>query len=124
MVKLDEYLNQLQEEPVTAAVMLGLSAANIMLGATRVYKAHFTKSARMCKDLGPRERAMCMTKAKMLAKNIQLQTIKGKMGKCLKTKDAQKCKEKLSGKIQKISVEIKFLADRFEEAKKQKFVSK
>ena len=124
MTKLDEYLNNLQEEPVTAAVMLGLSAANIILGATRVYKAHFTKAARMCKDLGPREKSMCMTRAKMLAKNVQLQTMKGKMSECVKTKDAQQCKEKLSGKIQKLSTEIKFLADRFEEAKNQKFVDR
>jgi len=126
MAKLDEYLNKLQEiEPIsTATMMVGISAANIILGATRMYKQHFTKAARMCKDLGAREKAMCLTRAKMLAKNVQLQALKGKMSTCVKSKNAERCKERLSGKIQKIATEIKFLADRFEEAKNQKFVDK
>lgn len=123
MAKLDEYLDRVQEfEPVsTAVVMAGLSAANLIVGATRMYKSHFTKAARMCSDLQPREKAMCMVRAKMLAKNVELQALKSNMAKCAKAKDQQKCKERLSGKMQKLAQEIKFLADRFEGVKKQQY---
>ena len=121
----DEYLHNLQEiEPITtAALMAGLSAANLIVGATKLYKQHFTKAARMCSDLSPREKSMCMTRAKMLAKNVELQTLKGSMSKCTKAKDPTKCKERISGKMQKLAGEIKFLANRYEGVKKQQYTN-
>ncbi len=124
MAKLDDYLNQIQTEiVVTTAVMAGLSAANLIVGGVKLYKQHFTKAARMCSDLQPREKSMCMTRAKMLAKNVQLQSLKGSMSKCAKTKNELKCKEKISGKLQKLAGEIKFLSKRYEGVKKQQYTN-
>ena len=77
----------------------------------------------MCSDLSPREKSMCMTRAKMLGKNVQLQALKGSMSKCSKARNAEKCKEKISGKMQKLASDIKFLANRYEGVKKQQYIN-
>jgi hypothetical protein len=128
------YLDYLQEGPATNAAAgavggavanpllaagVGLSAANLLLMGIRTYKDYFTKVARQCADLTPGEKAICMTRAKMLAKNAQLQTIKSKMNACAKAKDPQKCKGKLVAKMKSLADEVKFFSDRFK-ALKQK----
>ena len=123
MNKLDEYLNVIQEfEPVsTAVVMTGLSAANLMVGATKLYKQNFTKTARACSNLSPKEKALCMTRAKILAKNVQLRKLKSDVSKCAKTRNPAKCQEKFLKKTQKLSDEINFYTDRYNSIKKQKY---
>lgn len=116
---LDEYLDKLQEfDPI---VLAGLSAANLIIASAKLYKQYFTKAARQCSDLQPREKALCMVRGKMLAKNAQLKILSSDMTKCQKVKNPLKCKEKLSGKMQKLSAEIKFLSDRFKEVKQQNY---
>lgn len=118
---IDNYLDQLNEVVSLMAVGIAFSAANAIVGATNVYKKNFTKAARRCKDLPDREKAVCMLRAKMLSKNIQLQALKSNMAKCEKTKNPNKCKEKMAIKMQKISNDIKFLAKRFQELRSQKY---
>jgi len=117
MKKLDEHLKNIQEfDPVTlTAAAVAFSAINVLMMALRTYKEYFTKAARKCKDLTPKEKAMCMVRAKMMAKNIQLMKIKAMVGKCAKAKSPEKCKIKLVNKIQKLSKEIKFYSVRIKQ---------
>lgn len=94
---------------------IALSAANMLVMATRTYKEYFTKVARQCADLAPDDKALCMLRAKMLAKNAQLQTIKSKLGKCKN----DKCKGKLVEKMKALAGEVKFLSDRMQATKKK-----
>jgi len=123
MNKLDEHLDRIQEfEPISTAVVLGtLSAANLIVGATKLYKQSFTKAARRCSNLAPKEKALCMIRAKMGAKNVQLQSLKSNLSKCTKTKTPAKCEEKFARQAQKLSDEIDFLSDRYNSIKKQKY---
>jgi hypothetical protein len=131
---IEEYLEYLNEiEPVTTALAaaavakplfaagVALSAANLSLQASRFYKEYFTKAARKCKDLTPKEKSICMVRAKMLAKNAQLQKLKQGMAKCAKARNAEKCKQKLSVKMQKLAQEVSFLSDRMKEIRQQHY---
>lgn len=121
MDKVDEYLDQLNEVVPLVAAGIIFSAANALIGATTLYKKNFTKAALRCKDLPDREKAICMLRAKTFAKNIQLQALKSNILKCGKTKNPEKCKEKVATKMQKIADDIKFLSKRFQELKGQKY---
>jgi len=114
MVKLDNYLNQIQTEVViTTTVLAGLSAANLIVAGVKLYKSNFTKAARQCAGLPEKEKALCMLKTKALAKNVQLKSLQSNTGKCVKTKNPEKCKDKLSNTINKLSKDIKYLNKRF-----------
>jgi len=121
MNKLDEHLDRIQEfEPISTAVVLTvISAANLLMGATRLYKQNFTKASRACSDLETKEKAMCLLRAKILAKNTQRQYIRSNFSKCMKTKDVNKCKIKFSSKMQKLTDEIEFYTDRLQSLKKE-----
>ncbi|MFW9871508.1 MAG: hypothetical protein ACFFG0_00190 [Candidatus Thorarchaeota archaeon] len=122
MIKVvDSYLDDLQEVVPIVAAGIAFSAANALIGAANLYKKNFTKAARRCNDLPDREKAICMLKVKVLAKNTQLQALKSNLGKCTKAKVPEKCKEKIATKMQKLSDEIKFLSQRFNELKGQKY---
>jgi hypothetical protein len=116
-----EHLDSIQEVVPLAAVGLGISAVSILQTGFRLYQDYFTKAARQCKHLPDKEKAICMLKAKMTAKNAQLQKLKQGMSQCQKAKDPQKCKEKVSGRMMKISNQIKFFADRYKELRKQTY---
>jgi len=118
---IDNYLDQLNEIVPLVAAGIIFSAANALIGATNLYKKNFTKAALRCKDLPEREKALCMLRAKTSAKNIQLQALKSNLLKCSKTKNPDKCKEKIATKMQKIVNDIKFLSKRFQELKGQKY---
>lgn len=123
-ILIDEYLDHLElldEVIPLAAVGMGLSAISILQTAFKLYKDYFTKAARECKDLPEKEKAICMLKANMTAKNAQLQKLKQSMAQCQKTKDPEKCKEKISGRMMKISNQVKFLANRFKELRQQTY---
>jgi len=113
----DQYLNDLQE----VAPLLVFSAASTLMTAFQLYKKNFTKSARRCKDLPDREKAICMVDSKMRAKNMQLQMLKSNLSKCEKTKDPEKCKLKIASKMKRLANEIKFLSSRLAELRKQKY---
>lgn len=119
MKKVDKYLDQIQVEFVGTGTLAALSAASLILSATKLYKDYFTKAARQCSDLTPKEKSMCMIRSKMLAKNVQLQSLKSAAQKCKKAKNPKECAEKISGKMQKIAAEVKYLADRFKDVKSQ-----
>ena len=123
MNKLDEHLDRIQEfEPVSTAVVLGtLSAANLIVGASRLYKQSFTKASRLCSNLVPQEKALCMIRAKMYAKKAQLRKLKSDVSKCAKTKNPAKCQNKFLKQTQKLSDEINFYSDRYNSIKKQKY---
>lgn len=122
MAKLDEYLNNIQEiDPVTmTGAMMALSAASLIVSATKLYKDYFTKAARQCSDLSPQDKALCLLRSKQLAKNVQLKSLQSSLGKCAKAKDGEKCKTKVSAKIAKLNGEIKFLKQRYDAIAKLK----
>jgi len=110
----DKYLDNIQQESVT---LLAFSAASLFITAYNTYKNYLTKAARKCKDLPPREKAICMLNTKIEAKKVEFQTIKTGSSKC---KD-EKCKAKVQKKLLKISNDIKFLSNRFKELRSQKY---
>jgi hypothetical protein len=123
-ILVDEYLdhlNYVDEVVPLAAVGIGLSAVSILQHGFKIYKDYFTKAARQCGTLPPEEKALCMLKARITAKNLQLQKLKQNMAKCQKAKNPEKCKEKVSGRMMKISDQIKFFSNRFKEIKKQAY---
>jgi hypothetical protein len=118
MSKLDEYLVQIQEiEPMS--IMIALSAASLIVTATNLFKQHLTKGSRQCADLADKERSLCMLRAKALAKNVQVASLKDGIKKCAKVKNPEQCKQKLQAKMKKISDETKYLKSRFADAKKR-----
>jgi hypothetical protein len=116
-----DYLNKLQGEPIQELepVTIAFSAVSVAFGisnmAFRLYKDHFNKAARRCKDLPPREKGVCMIKAKLDGKKVQLGEIKRKSSECSKTRKPTKCREKLTEKIKKISDDVKFLTQRLQQ---------
>lgn len=117
MKVIDDYLEHLEE----VAPMLALSAASMLMTAFNLYKSHLTKAARSCKDLPPREKAICMINSKIIAKNMQLQMLKSNLPKCGKSRKPDKCKLKLANKMKQLADEIKFLARRLKELRDQKY---
>ena len=116
MNKLDEHLDRIQQE---VALMIGISAASLLMTAYKTYKDYLTKAARQCSGLPPKEKAICMVRAKMHASNVQLQTVKGSMAKCAKTKDPEKCKIKLGNKVKVLAMRVRENAKRLKELKSQ-----
>ena len=123
MNKLDKHLDRIQEfDPVTlAAVGTTIGAVNLILFSTRTYKDYFTKAARQCSGLPPKEKAICMVRAKILATNVQLQKLKGSMSKCAKAKSAEKCKMKVGAKVKSLALTVRDLADRLKQLKTQEY---
>lgn len=125
--KLQSYLDQLQEdqlqelEPTTIAISAVSAAFGITNMAFRLYKDHFNKAARKCKDLPPREKGVCMLKAKLDSKKEQLSEIKRQSSDCAKTRNPNKCRLKLTEKIKKISDEVKFLTQRLQQLSQMEY---
>lgn len=116
---IDEYLEYIQEiDPVTGT-MIALSAASLIVSATNMFKQHFTKGARQCADLSDKERSLCMLRAKSMAKKVELAALKDATNKCKKTKNPEQCVNKIKGKYQKVAGEVKYLENRFSDAKKR-----
>jgi hypothetical protein len=125
--KLQKYLDQLQEdnlqelEPATIAISAVSAAFGITNMAFRLYKDYFNKAARKCKDLPPREKGVCMLKAKLDAKKQQLSEIKKKSSDCSKTRNPTKCRNKLSEKVKKLTEEVKFLTQRLQQLSQMEY---
>lgn len=119
---LDKYLEeiQLQELPLLAA-SVAIGAVQLMIAAGRIYKNNLTKAAKACKDLPDREKAICMLRGKVAAKNAELQALKAGIGKCAKAKNPEACKTKVANKMQKLADEIKYLSGRYQELRGQKY---
>jgi len=124
---LDFYLQDLQDlqekEPIDeiAPVMIGLSAASMGLAAFNVYKQHLTKAARVCKDLPPREKGICMWNWKLKGKQKEYMTLKGSVGKCNKSVKPEGCRLKITKKVEKVGQQIQFIIGRLKELRGQKY---
>ena len=122
-----KYLNKLQEEelqeiePTTIAISAITAAFSVTNMAFRMYKDYFNKAARKCKNLPPREKGVCMVKAKLDAKKAQLGEIKRKASDCSKTRKPNKCREKLSEKVKKITQEVEFLTQRLRQLSQMEY---
>lgn len=125
---LDNYLEKLNEdeplqeiEPTTltlGAIGMAFSISNM---AFRAYKDYFNKAARRCKDMPPREKSICMMKAKLEAKKEELSEIKRKLSECAKTNDPNKCRTKLGEKVKKITDQVNFFTGRLRQLMKMKY---
>jgi hypothetical protein len=113
----DEYLDNIQE----AIPLVAFSAASLLMTAFNLYKNHLTRATRRCKDLPPREKSICMLNSKILAKNVQLQSLKSNFSKCEKSKSSDECKLKFAKKMKELANEIKFLVGRLKELRTQKY---
>lgn len=123
----EQYVKQLQGEPLEEIepTMMAISAVTAAFSITnmafRAYKEYFNKAARRCKDLPPREKGICMVKAKLDAKKQQLAEIKRKSSDCSKTNKPTKCRGKLSEKIKKLSDEVTFLIQRLQQLSQMQY---
>ncbi len=123
----DKYLEKLQEEDLQEIdpTLLAISATSAALGisnmAFRLYKDYFNKAARRCKDMSPREKSICMLKAKLEAKKQELGEIKRKASECSKTNKPTKCREKLSEKLTKLTDQVKFLTQRLQQLSQMQY---
>jgi hypothetical protein len=121
------YMDKLQEETLQEIdpTLLTISAVSASFTITnmafRAYKDYFNKAARKCKNLPPREKGVCMLKAKLDAKKEQLSKIKAKSSDCSKTNNPTKCRGKLSEKLKKISDEVKFLTQRMQQLSQMQY---
>lgn len=120
MDKLDEHLHKIQQTN-EVALMAAFTAASLLMTAYKMYQDYFTKAARQCASLPPKEKGVCMVRAKMYATNVQLQSVKGAMAKCGKSKDPEKCKLKLGKKLKQLAMAVKNNADRYKELKAQAY---
>jgi len=112
----------LQEIDPTLLTISALSAAfSITNMSFRLYKDYFNKAARKCKSLPPREKGICMVKAKLDAKKEQLSGIKRKSADCSKTNNPTKCRGKLSEKIKKLTEEVNFLVQRLQQLSQMEY---
>lgn len=124
---LDKYLEKLQEDNLQEIdpTILAISATSAALGITnmafRLYKDHFNKAARRCKDMSPREKSLCMVKAKLDSKKEELAEIKRKAAQCSKTNNPTKCRDKLGDKLKKLSDQVKFLTQRLQQLSQMKY---
>jgi len=112
MNNLDNHLNYIQEiEPI----MIGFSLINLMMGASKLYKQFFTKSARQCSGLPEKEISICMLLSKIKALENKIKFLKSSLSKCNKTKNPSKCLESLKNKIQKDEFTLKGLKERYKQ---------
>lgn len=117
----EKYVEELQGEPIQEIepTLIAISATSAAFGITnmalRLYKDYFNKAARKCKDLPPREKGVCMLKAKLDSKKQQLSEIKKKSSDCSKTRKPTKCRLKLSEKIKKLTDEVTFIIQRLQQ---------
>ena len=123
----DKHLEKLQEdnlqeiEPTLLAISAVSAAFGITNGAFRLYKDYFNKAARKCKDMSPREKSLCMVKAKLDAKKEELAEIKRKASQCSKTNKPNKCREKLGEKISKLTEQVKYLTQRLQQLSQMRY---
>lgn len=123
----EKYLQKIQEEELQEIdpTLIAISATSAAFGITnmafRAYKDYFNKAARKCKNLPPREKGICMVKAKLDAKREQLAEIKRKSSDCSKTRNPEKCRGKLADKIKKLSDEVKFLNQRLQQLSQMEY---
>lgn len=113
----DKYLDHIQE--IEPATLVALSAASIILSATRLYKDHFTKAARRCSNLARQDQALCLLRSKQTAKNTEMRALKSSINKCKKAKNPDKCKSKIVDKMRTINGELKFLKQRYNTIEKR-----
>lgn len=112
--KLDEHLNYIQEiDPITLGTAFAIiGAGNLILFAGRTYHDYLTKAARQCAGLPEKEKAICMTRAKVYATKVEFETLQNGMKKCSQAKKPEKCKSKVIAKLQDIKRNLNGLQDR------------
>lgn len=95
--KLDEHLNYIQEiDPITLGTAFAIiGAGNLILFAGRTYHDYLTKAARQCAGLPEKEKAICMTRAKVYATKVEFETLQNGMKKCSQAKNQKNVKVKL-----------------------------
>lgn len=112
MNKLDDHLNHIQE---VTPIMIAISMASLVMGATRLYKNFFTKAARRCSGLSEKESNVCMLHAKINGLEIKIKSLKSSLSKCSKTKNPSKCLESLKNKIKKDELTLIGLKNRYKQ---------
>lgn len=118
---LDFYLQEIQEEePIeeVSPLLAAFSAAGLLMSAYNIYKQYFTRAARACKDLPPREKGVCMWNWKLKGKQKEYMALKQGMAKCGQN---EKCKMKIGAKLQKVAQQVQFITGRVKELRGQKY---
>jgi hypothetical protein len=100
---INERLEMLDEiEPITIYTILGLSYL-----VTNIYNSLLSKIARACMNYEGSAKTICKLKYRMQAAQAALNKSREAKGKCLKTKNPEKCNEKFDATMEKYQNEIK-----------------
>jgi hypothetical protein len=88
-----------------AVLATAVAAASIYAGY-KIYKRFFSAAARACKGKGS-EREKCLKAYRIKALQNAISKMKETSGKCSKTKDPSKCKNKINSQIEKYSARLR-----------------
>ena len=113
MDKVQTYLDKIQQEQVT----LALSVGGLLMTAYRLYKDYLTKAARVCANLDPKEKRLCMLKYKIDGKRKQLTTLTSLVTKCRQTRNPDECLNKLRQKIEACRQQLDYFRERYNKEK-------
>ena len=108
---IEEYLKYLDEIALTpiAGVYFGAMLAKL---AHDFYQQNYSKFAKECKGLPATEKTICMLDAKTKAKQMEVNKLKSAMAKCSKARKPDKCKKKLTNKINQAAATMKLTKNR------------
>lgn len=133
---LDFYLgsiqeDELREEPITLGATLATAgsalikvyiAAMLIKLAKDVFKVQFTKIGRKCRDYPGGEKAICVMRAKMKAKESEMSKLKAGVERCSQDKDPEACRRKVSGRLNTIQREVDYMKKRLGELRRAPIV--
>ena len=73
------------------------------------YKKQWSKAAKSCKGKVGKDKTLCITKYKLKASEMEMSAAKKVMSQCSKTKNPNKCKQKIQSEIKRIQKKIQKL---------------
>lgn len=91
-------------QPGTKKIVAGGALALLVISlAFLVYRRFMSKAAKACKKFKGEERKECIKKYREKAKQLKVQTLMQNRKVCSKTKNPQKCVEKINKKLRGMS---------------------
>lgn len=102
--KIKEFLDY--PSHVANAPLYSVAAAAIIASADSAYKRFFSQAAKACKGKSGKEKTICMNNYKRKGKEQQLRKLQSSISKCSKDKNPDKCRKRLTKKINSIKLEL------------------
>ena len=96
---IQDYLNYLQDDsyPLNEFIVLPTLAISY-----KAYQRFLSKAAKACNDKKFGAKTLCMVKYRLKAISILKPQLQKSLGQCSTTKDPDKCKQKIKGRIERL----------------------